>query len=68
MADKLAENLPGIDQVLTKDGGSSLAEAVDGYQYYAIYFSAHWCPPCRNFTPMLAEFYNKVNEGGAKNI
>ena len=27
-----------------------------------IYFSAHWCPPCRNFTPILAEVYNKINE------
>jgi thiol-disulfide isomerase/thioredoxin len=27
-----------------------------------IYFSAHWCPPCRGFTPVLAGFYNKVNE------
>mmetsp|Transcript_24994 Transcript_24994/g.44302 ORF Transcript_24994/g.44302 Transcript_24994/m.44302 type:complete len:431 (-) Transcript_24994:139-1431(-) len=25
-----------------------------------IYFSAHWCPPCRRFTPMLMEFYNKL--------
>ena len=25
-----------------------------------IYFSAHWCPPCRGFTPTLAEFYNKL--------
>ena len=26
-----------------------------------IYFSAHWCPPCRGFTPVLAEFYKKLH-------
>lgn len=26
-----------------------------------MYFSAHWCPPCKAFTPVLADFYNKVN-------
>ena len=23
-----------------------------------IYFSAHWCPPCRGFTPLLTKFYS----------
>lgn len=26
----------------------------------ALYHSAHWCAPCRKFTPQLVAFYNKV--------
>ncbi len=28
-------------------------------KYTAIYYSAHWCPPCRAFTPELVKWYNE---------
>jgi len=33
-------------------------------QLLCIYFSANWCPPCRQFTPMLNQAYNawKAND------
>ena len=29
-----------------------------------VYVSKHDCPPCREFTPMLAELYREMNESG----
>ena len=39
------------------------AEDMAGKKLIALYFSAHWCGPCRKFTPSLVEFYNRVAPG-----
>jgi nucleoredoxin len=44
------------ETLLTKDGEKSVTEVLQG-KYVGIYFSAHWCPPCRGFTPELAASY-----------
>ena len=31
-----------------------------------LFFSAHWCPPCRVFTPNLIDWYTRLREGVAK--
>jgi thiol-disulfide isomerase/thioredoxin len=31
-------------------------------KYIAIYFSAKWCGPCKQFTPKLVDFYNKIDK------
>jgi nucleoredoxin len=34
--------------------------ALASKKLFAVYFSAHWCGPCRKFTPQLVEYYNRV--------
>jgi len=41
-------------QLVTKSGLKPTAEALGDVSVVAVYFSAHWCPPCRAFTPRLA--------------
>ena len=36
-------------------------EALAGKQLVCFYFSAHWCPPCRQFTPILKDFYEVIS-------
>eukprot|EP00746_Dinoflagellata_sp_MGD_P152277 gnl/MRDRNA2_/MRDRNA2_83551_c0_seq1.p1 gnl/MRDRNA2_/MRDRNA2_83551_c0~~gnl/MRDRNA2_/MRDRNA2_83551_c0_seq1.p1 ORF type:complete len:580 (+),score=166.65 gnl/MRDRNA2_/MRDRNA2_83551_c0_seq1:218-1957(+) len=53
-------------QIITKQGPKSTAEALGGCSVVLLYFSAHWCPPCKQFTPMLASAYTAL--GNQNNI
>ncbi|XP_077533461.1 nucleoredoxin-like protein 2 [Haemaphysalis longicornis] len=49
--------------LLKKDGSSLAAStALRNNRLICIYFAAQWCPPCRMFTPMLADAYRAAKE------
>merc|ERR1711988_384788 len=50
-------------ELMKGDGDSVEHGELDG-KILAIYFSAHWCPPCRGFTPQLVETYKKLQAQG----
>jgi len=49
--------------VQNKDGKSLPFDSLKG-KVVGLYFSAHWCPPCKMFTPKLAEQYKKIKDAG----
>uniref|UniRef100_T1J2S8 DNA repair and recombination protein RAD54-like n=1 Tax=Strigamia maritima TaxID=126957 RepID=T1J2S8_STRMM len=61
MADSPIKKLLG-DQLVRNNGDTVQVSSLSGV--IALYFSAHWCPPCRSFTTELINFYKnfKVNK------
>ncbi|KDP26595.1 hypothetical protein JCGZ_17753 [Jatropha curcas] len=47
------------DFVIGKDGAKVLVSDLIG-KNILLYFSAHWCPPCRAFLPKLIEAYHEI--------
>jgi thiol-disulfide isomerase/thioredoxin len=49
-----------VSALISKVGlvdNSGAPRSLDGKSTLLFYFSAHWCPPCKGFTPQLAKFY-----------
>jgi nucleoredoxin len=61
LADPRGENYPwrppGPAEILAALG-QKITKKAKG-KHLGLYFSAHWCPPCRQFTPRLAKWYNE---------
>lgn len=53
------------DSLLSSSGTVSTSSALSG-KAVGLYFSAHWCPPCRGFTPLLSKAYTTTLK--AKNV
>ncbi|XP_069134962.1 uncharacterized protein [Argopecten irradians] len=51
------------DTLLTKEGEVPIEKALEGKKTICLYFSAHWCPPCRQFTPAMADVYSNGEKG-----
>jgi nucleoredoxin len=51
------QTLVGNDLVTRVGSKIPTSTAIAGCKYVAVYCSAHWCPPCRQFTPLLGEFF-----------
>ena len=49
------------EEVDGKNGKTKLSE-IQNSPLIGVYFSAHWCPPCKAFTPLLSKFYKVANE------
>ena len=56
------------DKLLTQEGEKDTAEVIGDAKNIMIYFSAHWCPPCRGYTPQLSDAYAASAKAGKETV
>lgn len=47
-------------------GAAQTLDDLRSLDIVGIYVSAHWCPPCRTFTPQLSQLYKDILAAGKK--
>merc|ERR1712048_1032754 len=62
------EELFGATLLTYNNGEQPTNEVLANKKYIMVYFSAHWCPPCRGFTPNLVKEFNDFLSLGHKHV
>ena len=60
-ADDGWQRRPFGDELTDATGAKVPVARLEG-KLVGLYFSAHWCPPCRRFTPRLVDFRNQLGK------
>lgn len=60
------DDFSDLSKDLVQREGSKVKKAKDidlsSKKYVAFYYSAHWCPPCRAYTPKLSKWYDDMKK------
>ena len=60
-----ANPIKGLSASVVNQKGKAVKDLkLEEKDYIAIYYSASWCPPCRQFTPVLDKFYKDNKKDG----
>eukprot|EP00818_Percolomonas_sp_WS_P005624 CAMPEP_0117443754 /NCGR_PEP_ID=MMETSP0759-20121206/4868_1 /TAXON_ID=63605 /ORGANISM="Percolomonas cosmopolitus, Strain WS" /LENGTH=414 /DNA_ID=CAMNT_0005235759 /DNA_START=29 /DNA_END=1273 /DNA_ORIENTATION=- len=53
-----------VGDVVDKEGNVTKSNDLKKAAVLGLYFSAHWCGPCRQATPVLSKLYTKLKDEG----
>ena len=63
---QIVQSLLRPGALVSKDGSAYNSDLLKDVKVFVLYFSAHWCPPCRQFTPILAEQFRSYRQTSSK--
>jgi nucleoredoxin len=64
MAFNAADLFPGAETLLKNGSQPVPVSELSSADVIGLYFSAHWCGPCRGFTPVLSKIYTDLKAAG----
>ena len=63
---RIVQKLLQPGSLIDKSGSSYNPGNIQDKKVFVLYFSAHWCPPCRQFTPVLTEQFRQYLQTSSK--